>query len=93
MVVADYILNILGSVIAKIINHFPTNLPGLSLDTYSSDLDRIQHVIENSFGFASKFFDYKLFFGIITIIISMEITLFTWKATKYIINLIRGSGG
>lgn len=95
MSLADYLINFIIFVIQNtLLKIFPTEFSGLPLSTFQTSLEQIGTTMSTTLNFLNAFLPLQLFFVLIGIIIIAEIALhFGWKSLKWVINVIRGSGG
>ncbi|GAI02328.1 unnamed protein product [marine sediment metagenome] len=92
MIIADHILNGIGFLIKGAINFLPENVPFFTLSDLTNLLNSVENFWINSFSLGSHFFPFALFFSIILLILLMELSLLTFKAIKFAVNILRGSG-
>ena len=93
IILADYILNGLSSLLRGAINVLPVNVAGFSLAQYQATLNNLKQVAIKSFSLTSHFFPYTLFFNLLLAMIVVELALVIFKIIKWTINVFRGSGG
>jgi len=92
--IANFIIDTINAVLNNtILKLLPVEIPGLSLNQFTSYLSEVTNNMTGTFNFLSNFINFKLLFLLLGFIIGAEIILhFGFKAVKYIINLFRGSG-
>lgn len=95
MSLADYLINFIIFVIQHtLLSIFPTEFAGLTLSSFETSLSGIGTTLSNTINFLNTFIPLQLFFSLISIMLIAEIALhFGWKSLKWVINVIRGSGG
>lgn len=92
MIIADYILNGFGALIMGAINFLPEDVSFFTLSDLTNLLSSVENFWENSFSLGSNYFPFTLFFSLILVILLMELSLFTFRAIKFAVNVLRGSG-
>jgi len=93
IILADYILEVLGNLLQSGIKLLPVNLGTFTIDDFAGFLSNIKPFFVNAFSLTSHFFPYGLFFKLFGIILTMEIILLTIKVIKFAVNIFRGAGG
>lgn len=94
MSILDFVINIIIWFLDNTIGKLPAEFGGLSLNTFSSYITDGTSAFLTSFNFIELFLPIKLIFILLGVIIIAEIILhFGFKGIKYVINLLRGSGG
>ena len=94
MSILDFFINIITWVLNNTIGRLPENFSGFSLADFSSSFSQNIDAFSSAFNFIEMFFPLKLLFIFLGVVILAEIMLhFGFKAIKYVINVLRGSGG
>lgn len=94
MSILDFLINIVLFFINSTAGILPNEFSGFSLSQFENILNSISTTFITSFNFIENFLPIQLIFTLLGIIIIAEILLhFGFKATKWIINIVRGSGG
>ena len=91
MTVLDIILSLITFLFQKmIIPLLPVNLPFMSFSAFNSTLIGLEHNLNWAFAGLTNFFNLKLLFTTLLLIISAEIIFWLFRAFKWIIEIIRG---
>lgn len=93
MAIADFLLNTLSSLLSFGVNLLPVDISFFTVADLSSLLASLSNFWKQTFSISSHFFPFALFFTFLILILLMELTLFFFKIIKYVINVVRGSGG
>lgn len=94
MSILDFIIDIVTWFLDNTVGKLPTEFSGFPLNTFSSYITDGTSSFLTSFNFIELFLPIKLIFILLGVIIIAEIILhFGFKGIKYIVNLLRGSGG
>lgn len=94
MSILDFFINIITWFLNNTIGRLPESFSGLSLSDFSSAFSENIDAFSSAFNFIEMFFPLKLLFIFLGVVIVAEIMLhFGFKAIKYVINVLRGSGG
>ena len=94
MSILDFFINIITWFLNNTIGRLPENFSGFSLADFSSSFSQNINAFSSAFNFIEMFFPLKLLFIFLGVVIVAEIMLhFGFKAIKYVVNVLRGSGG
>lgn len=93
--VSDFLISVLIAILDNtILRFFPVEISGLPIGEFESLFHNVFSTFSSSFDMIQYFFDIGLLFKLLGIIILAEFLLhFGFKGIKYLINLVRGSGG
>lgn len=94
MSILDYLINIVLFLINNTVGILPEEFSGFSLAQFTSAVNSIATNFATSYNFIENFLPVKLIFTLLAVIIVAELLLhFGFKGIKWVINIIRGSGG
>ncbi|MDD3085302.1 MAG: hypothetical protein PHU32_05450 [Candidatus ainarchaeum sp.] len=93
--VSDFLISTLIAILDNtILRFFPVEIQGLPIGEFESLFHDVFSTFSSSFDMIQYFFDIGLLFKLLGIIMLAEFLLhFGFKGIKYLINLVRGSGG
>lgn len=87
----DILISIIVSMVNSIINILPEQIGGLSVNTFSSNIDFWINYLGNTFNFIDSFFSIGFIFTLFGLVISAEIFhSFIVRGIFWIIRTIRG---
>lgn len=92
MSVADLIIMIIRVLIAPMVALLPTSISWFPIESLSSTLTSAKPILIASLSGLGFIFPMTLIFGLMLLIISAEIILFTFHSIKWLIKLWRGGG-
>jgi hypothetical protein len=91
MNIADVVLNLIAWLVQHVLaNLLPHNALFLSYDTLLTGLIGLEHNFAWALAGLDKFFNISLLFTILLVMITAEITFWFFRATKWVIEMIRG---
>lgn len=94
MSILDFIINIIIFFLNNTLGLLPEQFSGFGISQFNSVLYSITSTFLNGFNFIENFLPVKLIFSLLGVILIAEVFLhFGFKGIKYVLNLIRGSGG
>lgn len=94
MSVLDFLIDILIFFLNNTIGLLPSEFSGFSISQFQGFFASVSSGLITSFSFLEIFFPMRLILTLLSIIIVSEILLhFGFKGIKYVINIVRGSGG
>jgi len=94
MSVADVILSLIIAVVKGTILKLPSSTSAISMNGFASQFSVGASTFLSGWNFADNFFPITLTFALfVAILIAEPLLHLGWKGAKYVINLIRGSGG
>lgn len=94
MSILDVLINIVLFFINNTLGILPEQFSAFPLISFNKILDSIAINFSTSFNFIEYFLPVKLIFTLLGVILVAEILLhFGFKGIKWVINIIRGSGG
>jgi len=91
--IEDFILTGIISIMNFALNLLPKEISFFTLSEFSNLLTSISNFWTRSFSLSSRFFPFGWFFTFLIVITFMEMSLLSFKAFKYVINILRGAGG
>ena len=93
--VLDFLIDVLITILDNtILRFFPTELSGFPIGQFQSGFHDLIFTFSNSFDIIQVYFNINLLLILLGVILTAEFMLhFGFKGIKYLINLVRGSGG
>lgn len=87
----DILISIIVSMVNSIINILPDQIGGISVNTFSSNIDFWINYLGNTFNFIDSFFPIGFIFALLGVVISAEIFhSFIVRGIFWIIRTVRG---
>ena len=95
MSAADILINVVIWLMQNtLLRVLPTSISAMSIQDVQNSIFNFKTAIFSGYNFTSHFMNMKLLFSLLGAIIIAEVALhFGWKGMKWIINVVRGSGG
>lgn len=93
--VLDFLINVLITILNNtILRFFPVEIANFPISEFQSGFHGVFSTFKNSFDIIQVYFNIDLLFTLLAVILVAEFMLhFGFKGIKYLINLVRGSGG
>jgi hypothetical protein len=93
MSIGDMVIKMLTYLLQKfVLNTLPTSFPGLTIDNYTGFLNNVNSSLVFAYSRIGNFMPIGLILTCLIVVITAELTLLTFKAGIFVVNLVRGSG-
>lgn len=92
MSIADTLIDLVNFFIQGILAFLPSDMPLLNLSDFSTMLGTFKNNLIEAFSGFGFIFPMSLVLSLVSIVLVAELALFLFKAGKFLVNVIRGSG-